>query len=293
MQLDATGKASFDHIYVQPDPHDYFSTLRGLDYCIPELAKPIFAQLIDHQQRPAADAPTTVLDVGCSYGINAALLKCDVSMTDLHDRYCGDDARTATLNDRLSRDRALVRTRNRLPGTRFVGLDTSRPALSYAVSAGFLDDAVHADLETRDPSDGQRRKLADADLVISTGCVGYVTDRTIARIVASQGERRPPMAHFVLRMFPFEPFAESLAGLGYDTVRLDGMFRQRRFASAAEQAEVLDTLSTVGVDPTGLETDGWLYAQLYVCRPKGADRPALPDLAAVPGLTAHGSPRAA
>ncbi|MGF7239169.1 MAG: class I SAM-dependent methyltransferase [Frankia sp.] len=280
MQLDATGKASFDHIYVQPDPRDYFSTLRGLDYCIPELAKPIFSRLIRQHQQSVPDASTTVLDVGCSYGINAALLKCDISMDDLHEHYCGDDAGAATRSERLTRDQTLVQTRNQMPNTRFVGLDVSQPALAYAASAGFLDDAVHADLEHHDPSEGQRQKLTDVDLVISTGCIGYVTDRTIARIVAAQGDRRPPMAHFVLRMFPFEPFAESLAGLGYDTVRFDGMFRQRRFASAQEQAVVLDRLSTAGVDPSGLEADGWLYAQLFLCRPKGSDRPAVHDLTA-------------
>jgi carnitine O-acetyltransferase len=87
------------------------------------------------------------------------------------------------------------------------------------------------------------------------------------------------MAHFVLRMFPFEPIARCLAGFGYETVHLDRVFKQRRFASAEEQSLVLDTLSTVGVDPRGLETDGWLYAQLYVSRPRGAKTCAVVDLA--------------
>jgi carnitine O-acetyltransferase len=28
------------------------------------------------------------------------------------------------------------------------------------------------------------------------------------------------------------------------------------------------TLAEVGVDPTGLEADGWLYAQLFISRPR-------------------------
>jgi hypothetical protein len=76
------------------------------------------------------------------------------------------------------------------------------------------------------------------------------------------------MAHFVLRMFSYDPVAESLAELGYETAAIDGVYRQRRFASAEEQAHILDSLNTAGIDPEGLEAEGWLYAQLYVSRPK-------------------------
>jgi carnitine O-acetyltransferase len=87
------------------------------------------------------------------------------------------------------------------------------------------------------------------------------------------------MAHFVLRMFPYEPVAETLAGLGYETEHIDGVFKQRRFASSEEQSKVLDTLSAAGVDPRGLEADGWLYAQLYISRPRGTISRAVVDLA--------------
>jgi carnitine O-acetyltransferase len=103
--------------------------------------------------------------------------------------------------------------------------------------------------------------------VISTGCIGYVTERTLTRVVHAQGERRPWMAHFVLRMFPFDPVEEALAGLGYRTVRVDDVFKQRKFADPQEQALVLDRMAAAGVDARGLEEEGWMYAQLYVSRP--------------------------
>ncbi|HEX2312296.1 MAG TPA: class I SAM-dependent methyltransferase [Thermomonospora sp.] len=268
MHTDTTGKISLDHIYTQPDPRPYFGTLRGLDYRIPQLAKPHFAALIDEYRETTGTAIPTVLDIGCSYGINAALLKCDATMDELYDRYDGGDADTQLRSTLLARDRAFVSVRNHRRGPRVIGLDTSGPALSYALAAGFLDDAVHADLEANDPTERQRGQLAEADLVISTGCIGYVGERTIGRIVDAHGERRPWMAHFVLRMFPFEPVAERLAEAGYETVRLDRLFRQRRFATEEEQAQVLDTLADVGVDPRGLETEGWFYAQLHLSRPR-------------------------
>ncbi|MGX7825207.1 class I SAM-dependent methyltransferase [Actinokineospora sp. 24-640] len=265
MELDATGKVSLDHIYTAPDPRAYFSTLRGLGYRIPQLARPHFAELI----RQLGPRPARVLDIGCSYGINAALLRCDTTMDELYERYQADDRPREAL---LAEDRAMVRARSD-PGTWFAGLDASAPALDYAVDAGFLDAAVHADLEADDPTPSQRAVFDAIDLVISTGCVGYVTEATLARVA---GDRTPWMAHFVLRMFPFDSIAERLDGLGYDTVVVDRLFPQRRFASPGEREQVLDTLADVGVDPAGRETDGWLYARLHISRPRAKvhhDRP--------------------
>ncbi|MFD7440882.1 class I SAM-dependent methyltransferase [Streptomyces sp. NPDC059909] len=269
MRFDATGKVSLDHIYTQPDPRTYFSVLRPLGYCVPQHAKPYFAKLIkEYRESQHVEVPK-VLDIGCSYGINAALLKYDATMDELYERY-GDDEREGESRDAvLSRDRELSRSRRPAQGIRFVGLDTSGSALSYALEAGLLDDAVHADLENDEPTPRQRDQLSGTHLVISTGCLGYVTERTLTRVVRAQGDRRPWMAHFVLRMFPFDRVERALTGLGYRTVRVDEVFRQRRFASAEEQALVVDTMSSAGVDPRGLETEGWLYAQLYVSRPYG------------------------
>jgi carnitine O-acetyltransferase len=281
MHFDATGKVAFGHIYTQPDPRAYFGTLREFDYRIPELAKPYFAKLIEEFREARGAQPQTVLDIGCSYGINAVLLRCDTTMDELYERYTGDAAEGQTRSTLLARDRDLVRSRSRLKYTRFVGLDTSRPALSYALAAGFIDEAVHADLERREPTEEERRQFAGTDLVISTGALGYITDRTIGRVLNASGERRPWMAHFVLRMFPFEPVAERLAGAGYETLQIDRVFRQRRFASPEEQSLVLDTLSTVGVDPRGLEDDGWLYAELFVSKPRETT-PYRPVVGSVP-----------
>jgi SAM-dependent methyltransferase len=255
VDFDATGKVSFDHVYTEPDPRPYFTALREFDYHLPQLAKPYFAKLIEER-----DAPT-VLDVGCSYGVNAALYRCDTTMDELADHYAA--SADVDRDGLIALDRRRITTR----GARFIGLDVSAPALEYAREAGFLDVAVAADLEHDAPTEEQSTVLADADLVVSTGCVGYVTERTIARIAGLPGGRRPSMAHFVLRMFSYEPIAESLAGLGYETVGIEGLFKQRRFVSAQEQEQILDAVRANGTEPHELETEGWLCAELYFSRP--------------------------
>ncbi|MGW2561871.1 class I SAM-dependent methyltransferase [Streptomyces sp. NPDC001514] len=269
MRFDATGKVSLDHIYTQPDPRSYFRALRPLGYCVPQHAKPYFAKFIKEYQESRPVAVPKVLDVGCSYGINAALLKYDATMDELYERYGDEDREEESREALLSRDRELSRSRRPAQDIRFVGLDTSGSALSYALEAGFLDDAVHADLENNEPTPRQLDQLSGTDLVISTGCLGYVTERTLIRIVRAQGDRRPWMAHFVLRMFPFDSVERALAGLGYRTVRVDDVFKQRQFASPEEQALVVESMSSAGVDARGLEAEGWLYAQLYLSRPYG------------------------
>ncbi|MFC0042580.1 class I SAM-dependent methyltransferase [Actinomadura rayongensis] len=274
----ATGKISLDHIYTQPDPRDYFTTLRRLEYQIPQQAQPFFRALVDEYKTVTGTPLPTVLDIGSSYGINAALMKCGATMDDLYDRYAGPDAAALDRVALLDRDRALVRSR-RDPGVRFTGLDASGEALAYALAAGFLDDAVHADLEENDPTPMQRARLSRADLVVSTGCVGYVTERTLARVIEAQDGRRPWMAHFVLRMFPFDSVEDVLDSAGYTTTRYERLFPQRRFATPDERADVLDTLRAEGVDPAGRETEGWFYARLFVSRPRDAAGRAIIDLA--------------
>ncbi|WP_280269984.1 class I SAM-dependent methyltransferase [Nocardia wallacei] len=266
VSLHSTGKASFDDIYDRPDPAAYYSRMAELDYCIPELAKPHFERLIEDYRAATGRAPT-VLDIGCSYGVAAALMRFDATIAELAEHYRPGD--TAA---RQARDRARLAASGPRPEVRFIGMDAAAPALKYAVSAGLLHDMVHADLEANEPTEAQRRLLASADLVISTGCVGYITERTLLRVARAHDTRRPWMAHFVLRMFDFEPIAKQLAELGYRIERVPGTFRQRRFASEDEQAHVLNTLSANGIDPTGLEAEGWLHAQLHLCVPDD-DRP--------------------
>ncbi|WP_225727596.1 MULTISPECIES: class I SAM-dependent methyltransferase [unclassified Nocardia] len=260
-----TGKASFDDIYDRPDPRDYYARMSELDYRIPELAKPYFQRQFDDYRAATGATRITVLDIGCSYGVNAALLRFDTTMRGLADHYGAAGA--ADRADLLARDRTVLTAADGQPDVRFVGMDASMTALSYAREAGLLHDTVHADLENAEPTDAQRDTLAAADLVISTGCVGYITEKTLTRVATAHPTRRPWMAHFVLRMYGFDAIAAALAELGYRTERAPGLFEQRRFASAAERTRVLNTLAANGIDTDDCESDGWLYANLYLSRP--------------------------
>jgi hypothetical protein len=72
-------KTNMDCIYDRLGPRAYARDLEKLNYAIPDVAKPVFQKLISHRKQRQDDT-VHVLDLGCSYGVNAALLKHDLTM---------------------------------------------------------------------------------------------------------------------------------------------------------------------------------------------------------------------
>lgn len=265
--FDDDGKCSLDHIYNKPDPRPYFTTLGKLEYLIPQLAKPVFLNLLGAYSEVKGEQRPKVIDLGCSYGVNAALLKCGMDLDQLYALYGTPGVRRLGRDELIARDREIFSRGNGEAACEIVGMDAAPEALAYAREARIIDGEVAADLEREALAPDDRKSLDDADLVISTGCIGYVSEKTITRIVAAGNGRLPWMAHFVLRMFSYEPIRQALAALGYVTAKGSRPVRQRRFASRREQDQVLERLSGMGIDPSGYETEGWFYADLYVSRP--------------------------
>ncbi|MGE3287100.1 MAG: class I SAM-dependent methyltransferase [Pseudonocardia sp.] len=273
--LIGTRKADFSEIYVQPDPRAYYATLRPLDYRIPQLATPVVEAVV------AAARPAAVLDLCCSYGINAALLRHDVGWERVAEHYARlDDLPTPTL---ATVDEAFYSARRRRPAPRVVGLDASAPAIAYAVRTGLLAAGWAEDLEQDEPSPQLTAGLHDVGLVISTGGIGYVGERTIERILRVLP--RPEelwLAVFVLRVFDYGPIAATLERHGLVTEKLPGTFRQRRFADREERDAAIHDVELRGLDPAGQEADGWYHAECFLTRPaaEAARMPAAELLAA-------------
>ena len=271
-----TVKAEFDAIYAQPDPRGYYNVLYGLNYVIPDVAKGAFRKLAGALASVRNKSNLTILDIGCSYGINAALIKTPLDMERLAHRYHDLSRNGAASGDVMRMDRHYFASWPRESGHRVIGLDVSRPAIDYAREVGLLDGGIVRDLEQDDLDAGERKMLRDVDLVITTGCVGYVGRRTFERVLEAVQGPRPWVANFVLRMFPFTPIADALTGYGLATEKLQGVtFAQRRFHSADEQQGVLAALAKLGVEADDKEEAGAYHAELYLSRPP-SDQVALP-----------------
>ena len=242
------GKAHFDHVYDQPDPRAYYRTLGALDYEIPQRALPVVQALLGALPATGRPGPPHVLDVCCSYGINAALLRHDLTWDELHRRYADPGVDGLSAEELARSDRAWLAGRRRRGAPRVSGLDVARNAVAYACQADLIDDGWAEDLEAGDPSPAMAVGLADVDLVVVTGGVGYITERTLGRLVAGRPAGAAPwIAALVLRIYPFEAIAATLGERGLVTEQLGGTpFPQRRFVDGREQAAAVDLVRARG-----------------------------------------------
>lgn len=276
-------KADFNSIYVQPDPRAYFSVLSGLDYVIPHLAQPVFQQLVAALRRKRRK-PLTVLDLGCSYGVNGALMKYGITLDVLRDRYGAPPIQRVSSAELARLDRSFFAGWPADANLRVIGLDVSKQAVDYAQACGAIDLGIAVDLESGELPAWAAAEIAKVDLIVSTGCVGYVSDRTFARLLAGRvGADVPWVASFVLRMFGYEAIDRTLASHGLTTEKFEGAtFVQRRFRDAAELEGTVDALAARGLDAAGREAEGLFHAELFVSRPQGdATRAALPQIVSI------------
>lgn len=261
-------KASMDHIYNQPDPRAYVREMKKLGYAIPDQAKPILQKLIAHLQKRKNDA-VHILDLGCSYGVNAALLKHDLTLPELYGHWSQKALTNAAPEKVVAHDRRYFADLEEANDIAVIGLDQAENAVAFAEETGLIEEGLAVNLEAQKLPAPAKEDLAPVDLVTSTGCVGYITEKTFDRLLPAVTQGWSPwLANFVLRMFPFDAIERTLNGWGYVTEKLQGnTFVQRRFASAEEQAQVLEQLQDQGIDPSGKETEGHLLAEFYLSRP--------------------------
>jgi hypothetical protein len=265
-------KACFDEVYQSPTPHAYFNEMHRLEYAIGQEARPYFHALVSLMRRrlgPAA--PIRMLDLGCSYGVGSALVKYGFSFGEIANffahqsdrdyRHCVQDTR-----DWLAESE---------PAKRLicVGADASAEAIRFAKDAGLIDGGIAHNLEAdQDLSPEERALIRQCNLLISTGAIGYVGEKTLTAILSHLGRERsgggPFTAVTVLRMFPVAAIAETFRRFGQEFAIVPGvLLRQRRFRDEAEQHETLRILHERDLDTHGFEAEGYLYADLYVAAP--------------------------
>ena len=266
------GKANFDLVYDLEDPREYFNALGAFDYCVPSHGQRVFRELAGTLRDGGSGEGLNVVDVCCSYGINAALLKHDTSLDELYAHYGSEENVALSGKELVEADAAFYAERRMEKAPEVVGVDVAANAVSYGVRSGLLDGGFAENLEENEPTEALGRAVAGTDLVTVTGGVGYVSKSTFGRLLdrATDGPegRVPWVAAFALRWVSYEEISAVLAGYGLATEKLSGhTFTQRRFTGDEERDYVLGELRNLGVDPTGKEDEGWHHADFYLSRP--------------------------
>ncbi|MGO1056093.1 hypothetical protein [Crossiella sp. CA198] len=227
--------------------------MRPLDYQIPHHAQGIFRTLA------VSSGGGPVIDLCCSYGINAALLGHELTLAELYDHYAGTSAESA------------------VPDSQFFA---SRKR--HNAPAGDRDRHVRIGDQLRAAdglaAQGVRRKPGTRGPEPRAACRGggHEPDRPHRwRRVHLAGDlptgsrlSRPPwVAAFVSRGVPYQPIADTLAEFGLVIERLTTRtFPQRRFASAGEASSVRDIRTERGIAVAGKEDTGYHHAELYLSR---------------------------
>jgi len=263
-------KADFTSIYDQADPRAYFQTLGDLDYQIPQQSLPVLQAVLAASQ--GEGDPREVLDICCSYGINAALLRCDVELAEIRARYTDPAFAELSVEELIAADAEFYSARRRNPDVAVLGLDIAESAIDYACRAGLLTGGWAEDLEAVDPSPILTVGVRDVGVIISTGGIGYVGERTFDRLLqVIESPSELWLAVFVLRALCYDDIANRLAGYGLVTEQVpDVTFRQRRFADRDEYDAAIHDVEVRGLDPAGKEAEGWYHAECYITRPAPA-----------------------
>ncbi|MGW2646299.1 hypothetical protein ACWC2T_15580 [Streptomyces sp. NPDC001393] len=265
----ASGKSRFDDIYDRPDPRMYFRRLAPLEYEIPHHAQPAFRQAA--ADRAALDdgipGRPAVLDVCCSYGINAALLNHDLTLAEMYERYTSPECQKLSTAQLAAQDKEFYAGRRRPDAVPVFGLDVAVPAVEYALEVGLLDAAFTDDLEQGPPGPGLSGALAEVGLITLTGGGSYITDRTFRALL--DGTRRPVwVSAFVLRTVPYHPIVRTLAEHGlHTTLDASRTYPQRLFTDDREQQYAIATVRALGHDPAGREEEGRFHSLHYESRP--------------------------
>ncbi|MEV6953816.1 hypothetical protein [Streptomyces sp. NPDC051183] len=260
--MSAPGMTSFDEIYGLPDPRGYFTGLEPYGYQTPHHAQAVFRALTGRELPPGRSA---MLDLCCSYGINAALVNHDVTLEELYERYTSAKTAELTTAELIEWDREFYASRRRPDAVRAIGVDVSGPAVAYALSVGLLDEGYCENLETAEPGTGLRRAAAGAGLITVTGGVSFLSERTFGRLFTAAG-RPVPVAAFVLRTHDYRPIAECLRSYGLAVERSTATHPQRRFTDPQEQRIAVETVTALGEDPAGKESAGYFHTRLHLAR---------------------------
>lgn len=272
-------KANFTSVYNRVTPHEYFRAMQAVDYQVADRARPIYRLILSHLDRTTISRPSRVVDVGCSYGVLSALLKYDVSFRDLAKHYAGD-VHSPDAKSSRARDLSFFDTKRIQLPLEMVGIDIADRAVSYALETKLIAQGFAIDFERGQSF--QRGKLTDVDLVISTGCIGYVGAEGVNNLLNATSGKQPWIACFVMRMFPFQPIADVLVRHGYRTFHLANIsVPQRRFVSDAEASAAISRVKSLGLATARKEERGYYFTDLFVALPEGEEKDLITTLEAV------------
>ena len=265
-------KKDFTDIYTQDSPYEYLKEMDRLEYSISDSTKLLYNSIIE-QLEETLFRPINVLDLGSSYGINSSLMKYNLTMSELSDFFLNGSEPTkketkqfykgCTSNDNLN----------------FYQIDISEEALKFSEEMNLCERGINIDLESEKLN--LLESLPKIDIVIATGCVGYIGYKAFLNLLKVIKNRQsnsneseteydyPIFAFSVLRMFDMKDIGEVFEMYDYSIVKSDiKPIRQRSFSDPKEKTQTVTLLHDMEINTEKYEDDGNFYADFYIARSK-------------------------
>ena len=261
-------KKNFSDIYTQESPFEYLKEMNRLQYRIPDSTKPLYLSLAK-QLYNKLGRPINILDLGSSYGINSALISHDLTMAKLDDFFLEE-------NPSKEQARDFFQNLPKKKSMNFYQIDISKPALEFSESVGLCKKGLCVNLED---SSMQLEELPPIDIVIATGCIGYIGYKAFANLFEnikleshsseSSVSLTPIFAFSVLRIFDMKKIQKTFDYYGYSLVKTDlKPIQQRCFSDYDEKMQTISLLNNKGIGTKRYENDGHFYSDFYVASPK-------------------------
>ncbi|MFL2433592.1 MAG: hypothetical protein ACJ0H0_01680 [Vicinamibacterales bacterium] len=262
-------KASFNSIYSEPTPHHYLRRMLALDYKMADQMKSYLSATVDM----VTDFQSTamVLDVGCSYGISAALLKTGCSYRDLTEFYLQEAS--SEYDGCVVSTQRWLETHATRQNVKVVGLDSSAPAIKFAVSSHMIDEGIARNLEEENSklTDDEARLIRECNVLMSTGAIGYVTEKTLD-VVLDEFDKNSTfkprgggvVLMSVLELFDLVPIEKVFTNHGYLFRKLPIRIPQRRFVDEEERNGILETLKQRNTLTDAQRSEHQMFANLCI-----------------------------
>jgi hypothetical protein len=161
----------------------------------------------------------------------------------------------------------------------FYQIDISEEALKFSEEMNLCVRGMNVDLEAEKLN--LLGSLPKIDIVIATGCIGYIGYKAFANLlkviknrqsnsIESETEYIAPIFAFsVLRMFDMEDIEEVFETYDYSIVKSDiKPIHQRNFSDPKEKAQTISLLHDMEINTKKYEDGGNFYADFYVAKSK-------------------------
>ena len=265
-------KKDFTDIYTQDSPYEYLKEMDRLEYSIPDSTKPLYNSIIEELESTLS-RPINVLDLGSSYGINSSLMKYNLTMYELNDFFLNGSEPTTEETKRF------YEKCNSNDNMNFYQIDISKEALKFSEEMNLCERGMNVDLEAEKLN--LLESLPKMDLVIATGCIGYIGYKAFFNLLKVIKNRQsnsieseteyvsPTFAFSVLRIFDMEDIEEVFQTYGYSIIKSDiKPIRQRNFSDPEEKRQTVSLLHDMEINTKWYEDDGNFYADFYVAKSK-------------------------